>query len=190
MAWRPFAIGFLRGTIIAVIAATPAYAQSLPQEVRFLAGGTRAVHWQGYLERLTRDSLFVRVRGTDTVAAFARTAVDSVERQRLVKIPKAASVGCLTVGGALGALGYFGTHDPDSPGLEKTVGVVGAVVGCGIGAIGGLVASAIRGHQWEPWTLPAEIPMSPPPDQGRARATRHSPPSPGSCALGGPELRQ
>jgi hypothetical protein len=162
MAWRPFLIGVFAATIAGAASASTARAQSDPQEVRFRAEGGRGGHWQGYLERLTHDSVYLRVRGTDTLATFSRLAVDSVERRRLVKVPRAVVIGCLAVGGPLGALGYFGTHDPDSPGIEKTVGAVAFVVGCGVGAIGGAIVSAARDHHWEPWMLPEEIPSLPP----------------------------
>lgn len=153
---RQLVDGLLHAMIAVICSTTRAHAQGVPQEVRFLSQGPRGDRWQGRLERLTRDSLYLRVRGSDTVLAFSRLAVDSVERSRLVRIPTAVAIGCVAVGGALGALGYFGTHDPDSPGLEKTAGAVGLVVGCGVGAIGGLIVSAVRAHQWEPWTLPEE----------------------------------
>ena len=162
MAWRSLGIGLLHTTIAIAVSTTVSSAQGVPQEVRFLAQGERGGHWQGHLERLTRDSLFLRLRGTDSVAAFSRLAVDSVERRRLVKVPRAVGIGCLAVGGPLGALGYFGTHDPDSPGIEKTVGAVAFVVGCGVGAIGGAIVAAVHGPRWEPWTLPQELPPSPP----------------------------
>lgn len=173
MGWRPFAIGVFAATIAAAIA-PGAGAQTVPQEVRFIAPPGRAGHWQGYLERLTPDSLYLRVHGSDSVAAFSRFAVDSVQRPRLVKVPRAVSIGCLALGGPLGALGYFGTHDPDSPGIEKTVGAVALVVGCGVGAIGGAIVAAVHGHQWEPWILPAEFPSSPPLCEKSAPSARAS----------------
>jgi hypothetical protein len=160
MASRSLVIGLFHTTIAVAVSANVANAQGGPQEVRFLAQGMSGGHWQGYLERLTRDSLYLRVRGTDTVAAFSRLALDSVERLRLVKVPRAVGIGCLAVGGPLGALGYFGTHDPDSPGIEKMVGAVGFVVGCGLGAIGGAIVAAVHGPRWEPWTLPEDLPPS------------------------------
>ena len=161
MHWRSFAIVVLPASIAAAVAPA-AGAQSSPQEIRFLSQTGQSGYWHGYLERLTPDSLYLRVYGRDSIAAFSRLAVDSVQRPRLVKVPRAVGIGCLALGGPLGALGYFGTHDPDSPGIEKTVGAVAFVVGCGVGAIGGAIVAAVHGNQWEPWTLPAEFPSSPP----------------------------
>src|SRR5215475_11301588 len=128
MTRRTRIIGLLYAT---VWPASAAHAQELSRQVRFItASVVGEQQWQGYLERLTPDSLQLRVRGTDTIAAFSRRAVRSVEREIIINPGRAASVGCVTVGGALGALGFFGTHDPDSPGLEKTLGVLGFAVGC------------------------------------------------------------
>ena len=125
------------------------------QLVRFVADSRDGSdRWTGYVERLTRDSLYLRCCHVDSVAVFPRTALRSVERQRVVNVKRAVGVGCLAVGGPLAALGYFGTHDPDSPGLEKTVGAVAGVVGCAVGAVGGLLVSAARADKWEPWPLP------------------------------------
>jgi len=130
-------------------------AQEVPRQVRFTTTAGGGDHrWQGRFERLTRDSLYIGPFGTDTTAAFSRTAIGSLERGRLVHSGRAAGIGCLALGAALGALGYFGTHDPDSPGLEKTAGVLGLAVGCGVGAVGGFLVSVVRGHGWEPWTPP------------------------------------
>jgi hypothetical protein len=142
MTTRACIIGLLYAT---VWPASAANAQELSRQVRFITASVAGdQQWQGYLERLTPDSLQLRVRGTDTIAAFSRPAVRSVERERVVNPGSAARVGCVTVGAALGALGFFGTHDPDSPGLEKTLGVLGLAVGCAGGAVGGLVVSATR----------------------------------------------
>jgi hypothetical protein len=37
--------------------------------------------------------------------------------------------------------------------LEKVIGALGFIVGCGAGAIGGLIAAARRAHGWEPWAI-------------------------------------
>ena len=141
------------------------HAQDVPRQIRFVVAtdaGERG--WQGYLARLTPDSLQLRVRGTDTIATFSRSVVRSVERVHRRSPGQAAGVGCLAAGAALGALGYFGTHDPDSPGLEKVAGGLGLIVGCGVGALGGLAVAAVRGHGWEPWVLPDSILPSVPPN--------------------------
>jgi len=135
--------------------ARSAEAQAGPQ-VRFTTTDSTGNHeWTGRLEWVTPDSLRVVVPGTDKIVAFSRAVVRGVERRRWTVSPaRAAGIGCLATGAALGALGYFGTHDPDSPGLEKIAGVIGAVGGCAAGALGGLVTSAVRGHRWESWSLP------------------------------------
>lgn len=122
------------------------------------AGADGDRRWQGFVERLTGDSLYLRLLGTDSIAAFSRNAIRSVERRNPSRPGRAVGIGCLALGGALGALGYFGTHDPDSPGLEKTAGVLGLAAGCGLGAVGGLVVSAVRHRDWEPWILPDQLP--------------------------------
>jgi len=126
----------------------------LSRQVRFIGPSASGVQrWEGYIERVTSDSLYLRVRGTDSTATFLRSSISSLERERVVNVGAAVGTGCLAVGVPLGALGYFGTHDPDSPGIEKLVGAVSFVAGCGIGAIGGLIVSGIRAHGWEAWTI-------------------------------------
>jgi len=158
MTWQARIIGFLYAT---VWLASAVKAQDLSRQVRFVTASVAGEQrWQGYVERLTPDSLQLGVRGTDTIAAFSRPAVRSVERERVINPRRAAGVGCATVGTALGALGFFGTHDPDSLGLEKTLGVLGFAVGCAGGAVGGLIVSATRSHGWESWALPDTLPVN------------------------------
>jgi hypothetical protein len=147
----PFVLAF--SCTLAV--APAAKAQELPRHVRITVGTAAAeARWEGSPERLSPDSLYLRVRGADTVAVFSRTAIRSAERRRVVNSGRIVGAGCVAGGVALGALGYFGTHDPDSPGLEKTFGLIGLGVGCLVGGAGGIIVSAVRGHGWEPWTLP------------------------------------
>jgi hypothetical protein len=163
MTWRASIIGLLSMTAGLAPAAN---AQDALRQIRFItASGVGDHRWQGYIERLTPDSLHVRVRGTDTVAAFSRAVVRSVERERESHPGRAAGIGCLAVGTALGALGYFGTNDPDSPGLEKVAGVLGLGVGCALGAVGGVIVSAVRSRGWEPWLLPDSMPSIVPRDE-------------------------
>lgn len=135
--------------------APDARAQDHHEHVRFMAADSTGDHrWEGRLEQLTFDSLKVRVGGADTIATFSRAVVHSVERQVRARTRSAAAgMGCLIGGVALGALGYLGGHDPDSPGFENLVGAVGFFVGCGAGAVVGLVASLLRGERWEAWAL-------------------------------------
>jgi len=152
------------GLLCATVASAPeARAQDLPKQVRFITADFTGEHrWRGRLERLTPDSLELRVSGADTIAAFSRTAVRFAERQHLALSPgRAAGVGCLTVGAALGAVGFLGpNHSGDYSGLKNIAGVFGLVAGCGVGAVGGLLVSAARGQRWEPWLLPVSSPSS------------------------------
>jgi hypothetical protein len=118
--------------------------------VRDRAGDTRAV---GRLTAVTPDSLMLRVAQRDSLVAIDRRTVKRVERRRHdVSIVRAAGFGCLAVGGVLALLGSQ-THDPDSPGIEKAFAVLGFVVGCGVGALGGAVVGLVMRHGWEEVTL-------------------------------------
>lgn len=159
MTWRP-AIGVFLCMTLGLASALGA--QSVPPQVRFLTasdGGNRK--WQGYITELTPDSLRLRVGGTDSMVVFSRSVIHSVERQH-PESGRAVGMGCLTVGGLFGAVGYFGTHDPDSPGIEKQVGVLALVVGCVVGGVGGLIVDTVQHRSWEPWVLPESIPSSVP----------------------------
>jgi len=155
----------LRTLFLAILLATgalapAAIAQDPSRPIRFTTADAAGVHhWEGFFEGLTPDSLFVRFRDADSVSAFARSAIGSVERQREIHGLRNVGIGCLAVGAPLGALGFFGTHDPDSPGLEKIAGVLGFGAGCVAGGIGGLVVSAVRRNGWERWSLPDSLPL-------------------------------
>jgi opacity protein-like surface antigen len=152
-----------RSPLLAVLLATPALApaaiaQDPYRPIRFTTADTAGVHrWQGFFEGLTADSLYMRFRDADSISAFSRSAIGSVERQREIHALRGVGIGCLAVGAPLGALGYFGTHDPDSPGLEKIAGVLGFGTGCVAGGIGGLIVSAVRRNGWERWPLPDSV---------------------------------
>jgi len=153
-------IGLLSAMVTLGVGAS---AQDVPRHIRFVTTAAAGdVRWEGDLEWLTPDSLGLRLRDADTTAVFPRTLIGSVERERPVHQGQAAGVGCLTGGIALGVLGLVGTHDPDSPGLETKVGAFGAVVGCGLGAVGGLLISATHRDTWDPWPLPDSIPGAAP----------------------------
>lgn len=109
-------------------------AQSVPLQIRVLtASGAGNRRWQGYIAELTTDSLRLRVGGTDSTVALSRSVIRSVEREHPDQSGRAAGIGRLAVGGALGGLGYFSHGD----GLEKPVGVLAFVVGCLVGGAGG-----------------------------------------------------
>lgn len=154
-----------RSSLLAVLLATPALApaaiaQDPYRPIRFTTADTAGVHhWQGFFEGLTPDSLYIRFRDADSISAFSRSAIGSVERQREIHSLRTVGIGCLAVGAPLGALGYFGTHDPDSPGLEKIAAVLGFGAGCLAGGVGGLIVSAVRRNGWERWALPDSLPL-------------------------------
>jgi hypothetical protein len=79
----------------------------------------------------------------------ARTDVARLERRRRsVSIGKAMGLGCLAGGAALGGWGLT-ARDPDSPGIEQTLAVVGLVVGCVGGGAAGLVGGVVARGPWE-----------------------------------------
>jgi hypothetical protein len=158
MLWRARLLSLLSAT---AVLAPPAIAQDPYRPIRFTTADTGGLHhWEGFFEGLTHDSLYVRFRDADSISAFARSAIGSVERQRDIHALRKVGIGCLAVGAPLGALGYFGTHDPDSPGLEKIAGVLGFGVGCAVGGIGGLIVSAVDHNGWERWSLPDSLPSA------------------------------
>jgi len=150
---------FLLAGVCAAAAASIANAQEPYRRVRFTtADSTGLQRWEGFLEGLTRDSLYVRFRDADSTSAFSRAAIGSVERQRDIHPLRNVGIGCLAVGVPLGAIGYSGFRDPDSPGLQKTVGVLGFALGCIAGGIGGLIVSAAHHDGWEAWQPPDSLP--------------------------------
>jgi hypothetical protein len=135
---------------LAIAQALPAQASVPDYQVRVTfrdsTGDKRAV---GRLTAVTHDSLMLRVAQGDSLVAIDRRTVKRVERRRHdVSIVRAAGIGCLAVGGVL-ALLVSQEHDPDSPGIEKAFAVLGFVVGCGVGALGGAVIGLIGRHGWE-----------------------------------------
>jgi hypothetical protein len=169
MPWRASVFGCLAVVCASGARTSPADAQEPYRRVRFTTADSAGIQrWEGFLEGLTRDSLYVRFRDADSISAFSRTAIGSVERQRDIHPLRSVGIGCLAVGAPLGALGYFGTHDPDSPGLEKIAGVLAFGVGCVAGGFGGLIVTAVHHDGWERWSLPDSLPS---PTGRSARAT-------------------
>lgn len=117
---------------------------------------TVPVHWSGTIERLTPDSLYLRVAQADTVAAFSRANVGEVQRLRPpLSRGQAMKTGCVVGAVALAVYGVASSHDPDSPGVAEVTGAaVGAVIGCGVGALMGAIFSSGSREAWERYTLP------------------------------------
>lgn len=108
--------------------------------------------WTGLLEKLSDDSIFVRVVGVDTLVPFARNDLRTLERwHRAVSRGRGAKIGCLVVGASLGVLTLLATTGSELKGLT----FVGLVVGCGVGALGGVIAGAGSREWWGPFELPA-----------------------------------
>lgn len=118
------------------------------------AGGER--RWTGYIERLTRDSIELRLVpvAPDTFVTLSRSAIRLAERQTpAVSKQRAALVGCAMGGAVLGAVGFSGPDQSgDFSGMKKVNGVLGTIVGCPIGAVVAVLVSP--GQRWEIFLLP------------------------------------
>jgi hypothetical protein len=118
--------------------------------LRDSTGGHRLV---GHLWSVAPDSLVLRVADSDSFVRLDRRALTRIERRVEVSVRKAMIVGCVALGGVLGLAGSQ-VHDPDSPGIEKYVAVLGSLFGCALGALGGLVVGSINRHfAWEETTV-------------------------------------
>lgn len=140
-----------------ILSAVAARAQERPRQVRLTtADSVGERRWTGYVQRLTRDSIELRVSptGPDTIVTFSRTAIHLAERRTAgVSKQRAAIVGCAIGAAALGAAGFAGPDKSgDYSGMKKINGVSGIVLGCPAGAIVGVLVS--RGQKWESWRLP------------------------------------
>jgi hypothetical protein len=104
----------------------------------------------GLLTSVTGDSLGIRVFESGSVVAIDRRTLVRMDRQRpQTSVAKAATVGCLTFGGVLGLAGSQ-AHDPDSPGIETALTVVGFALGCAVGGAGGAGLGLLeRRASWE-----------------------------------------
>lgn len=101
---------------------------------------------RGLLTAVTADTLVLRIFESGVLARIDRRTVVRVERQRPhTSIARAAAVGCLSLGGVLGLAGSQ-AHDPDSPGIEKALTVVGFALGCGLGGLGGAGVGLLESH--------------------------------------------
>lgn len=107
----------------------------------------------GHLTSVARDTLALRIVDGDFVVRIDRSTVMRIERRADVSARSAVVSGCLVVGGILGLAGSQ-VHDPDSPGIEKYLAVLGSIFGCAVGALGGVVISSLREHYtWEEITV-------------------------------------
>ena len=110
----------------------------------------------GWLMFVTPDTVGVQLSRQQSLRV-ARTDVARLERRRRnVSIGKAMGLGCLAGGAALGGLGIV-SHDPDSPGIEQTLAVVGLMVGCVGGGAVGLVGGVAARGPWEDVALEAVL---------------------------------
>jgi hypothetical protein len=156
MSWRT---RLLAALVTTAALAPVAVAQDPYRPIRFTTADTAGVYqWQGLFERLTRDSLFIRLRDADSISAFSRLSIGSVERQRDIHSLRTVGIGCVALGALLGGIGYSATRDPDSPGLQKTVAGLAFGAGCAVGGLGGLIVAAAHHDGWERWTLPDSLP--------------------------------
>lgn len=175
---RTYAIACGCFALFSLGVASPALAQEAPPHIRFISGvDSSGVEWEGDLALLTPDSLRIRVQDVDTLATFARTDIRGVERQDSRHPGHDAAVGCAAVGGVILALGLSDWNDrTEDQGINRALTVIGTVAGCGIGALGGLLASAISEQRWDPWPLPDSLPAQAPPvdrrDDGQPAAQR------------------
>src|SRR6476620_6472180 len=153
MSWKSASFAAL-SVVLSIVTAD---AQGPPQQVRLTTADSAGERrWTGYIKRLTRDSVELRVVSTapDAFVTFPRTAIRLAERQSpAVSRRRAAVVGCAMGGAVLGAVGFSGPDQSgDYSGMKKINGVFGIVLGCPIGVVVAVLVS--RGQRWEPWLLP------------------------------------
>jgi len=134
----------------ALLGQAPVPDYSVRVTLRDNSNGHRLV---GHLTSVAPDSLVLRVADTDSIVSIARSTVLRIERRVEVSVGKAMLAGCVVVGGIL-ALAGSQAHDPDSPGIETVVAVVGGLFGCLLGALGGFAISSLsERNSWEDVTL-------------------------------------
>jgi hypothetical protein len=107
----------------------------------------------GRLTSIASDSLMLLIAGGDSLVGVDRRTLVRVERRVDISIGRAMIAGCAVVGGILAVAGSQ-VHDPDSPGIEKAVAVLGGLFGCALGALGGVVLSSLSArYSWEEITV-------------------------------------
>jgi hypothetical protein len=103
----------------------------------------------GQLRTVGRESLTIRVEKGDSILTIDRRAILRVERgRRAWPFRTAITIGCLTFGSTLALLGSQ-VRDPDSPGIERAVAIVGFGLGCALGAASGALAAWVKPRVWE-----------------------------------------
>jgi hypothetical protein len=151
--------GALLGCALMALVARPPMAQDAPApddsiRVRFtFASDGAQQRWTGLLERVTRDSIVLRVAGADTLALFPRTGLKRLQRHRTMSVGRNAGRGCLVVGAFAGVLGVLMVMEGDE--FAAPFPLVSAALGCGLGALAGVVTGALYREWWEPFELPA-----------------------------------
>lgn len=141
----------LIATLLAVVPSSTAAAQSLEpgEQVRVTTRHQGVTSREtGWLISITADTLTLQRSQRDSLRV-ARTEVIRLEhRRRDVSLGKTTGAGCLLGGAAFGGLGLI-ARDPDSPGIERTLAVVGFGVGCLAGGTAGLVGGFVARGPWE-----------------------------------------
>jgi len=157
-------VGVLRSKLEAVriglfvclllVALSPVGAQEAgSRHVRFVTvesdGTSRRV--VGHLRDVNRDSIAVRLDGTDSVATFARLTIIDLEEEHRFGQQRAVTIGCIVAGSILAVVGYRGSRTSDGVVTAPEGAFVGASVGCSVGALVGAVLA--HQSQWRPASI-------------------------------------
>jgi hypothetical protein len=124
-----------------------------PRHIRFVTvetdGTSRRV--VGFLRGVTPDSIGIRLDGADSVAKFARLTIVDLEEEHRFAQQRAVSIGCVIAGGVLAVVGYRDARKSDGVVSQPEGAVVAGTVGCGVGALIGVVLA--HQSQWRPIVL-------------------------------------
>ena len=105
----------------------------------------------GHLRGASRDSIAVRLDGTDSVATFARLSIVDLEEEHRFGQQRAVTIGCIVAGSILAVVGYRGSRTSDGIVPAPAGAAVGAAVGCVPGSLVGLWLS--HQSQWRPASI-------------------------------------